>query len=183
MIQVERGPAETAGAVKCDLASEVVRSFNSACFPATGWSMLPTIWPGDTLVVEHVSPDQVRVGDVVVVGRDGKLCGHRVISIAGDCENRRWITQGDALPLADRPVMENALLGRVGYLIRAGVIRKRKRIAVPAELGGAAKLIAKVFRHSALAARTVLYLHRLIQHIVRTPHKSDPGKVALPCQG
>lgn len=183
MIQVDSGPAETAAAVKCDLASEVLRSFSPAYFPATGWSMLPAIWPGDTLVVERITTDQVRVGDVVVVGRDGKLCGHRVISIAGARENRQWITQGDALPVPDRPVIGSEMLGRVAYLVRAGVIRKGKRIAVPAELSGAAKLIAKMLRHSALVARTLVYLRRLIQDMVQAPEKSDRGKVVHPCQG
>jgi signal peptidase I len=183
MIPVDSGPAETAAAVKCDLASEVLRAFSPAYFPATGWSMLPAIWPGDTLAVEHIAADQVRVGDVVVVGRDGKLCGHRVVSIAGDRETRQWITQGDALPVPDRPVMESEILGRATYLIRAGMIGQGKRIAVPVELSGAAQLIAKMLRHSALVARGLVYLHRMVQDMAQTPEKSDPGKVVHPCQG
>ena len=109
---------DTATALKCELASEVLRSFGQLRFPASGWSMLPTVWPGDTLVVERVMHDRVRIGDVVVVGRHGKLCAHRVIGTAGDSQNPQWITQGDALPVPDRPVAENELLGRVAYLIR-----------------------------------------------------------------
>jgi signal peptidase I len=174
MIPVESGPAETAAAVKCDLASEVLRSFSPAYFPATGWSMLPAIWPGDTLVIERIDADQVRVGDVVVVGRDGKLCGHRVVSIAGDRENRRWITQGDALPVPDRAVTESEMLGRVAYLIRAGVTRERKCVAVPAELSVAAKLVARILRRSVLAARALAYLHGMVQ---------NPEKAVRACQG
>lgn len=129
--------------------------------------MLPSVWPGETLVVERIQPDQVHIGDVVVVGRDGKLCAHRVIGTAGDPENRQWITQGDALPVPDRPVAGSELLGRVTYLIRAG-----KLIAVPAQLGVIDNLIAKIVRRSMPAARALVYLHRMVQ--------TSPGPV--PCQ-
>ena len=171
MRQVHSAPANAA-AVKCDLVGDVLRSFGPLRFPATGWSMLPAVWPGDTLVVERVSKDQIQVGDVVVVGRDGKLCGHRVIRAAGDSQNPQWITQGDALPIPDRPVLENELLGRVSYLIRAG-----KLIAVPAELSLAERLTAKIVRRSVPVARALVYLHRMVQ----TSEKSAPEE-PVACQ-
>jgi signal peptidase I len=159
--------------LKCELASEVLHSSGRLRLCVTGWSMLPTVWPGDTLVVERVSPDQVRIGDVVVVARDGKLCEHRVISITEDSGNRQWITRGDALPVPDRPVLENELLGRASYLIRAG-----KRLAMPAELNLVEQLIAKIVQNSGRAARALVYLHRKV-HI---PEKSAPEE-SVPCQG
>jgi len=161
--------ATSDAAVKCALAGEVLRSFGSLRFAATGWSMLPTIWSGDTLVVERISPDQVHVGDVVLVGREGRLCAHRVVSTAEGAGNQHWITQGDAMSSPDRPVIESELLGRVAYLIRAG-----KCIAVPAELSMVEALIAKIVRRSFPAARALVYLHRVFQ----TPKES-----VLPCQG
>jgi signal peptidase I len=174
MRQAGRASGDTATALKCDLAGEVLRNFGQLRFPAVGWSMLPTVWPGDTLVVERISSDQVRVGDVVVVGRDGKLCGHRVISIAGDPESPQWITQGDALPVPDRPVRGSELLGRVAYLIRAG-----KRVTVPATLSVVELLIAKMVQRSVLAGRALVYLDRR----VRTLGKSGQWESVLPCQG
>jgi signal peptidase I len=159
--------------LKCELASEVLHSSGKLRLCVTGWSMLPTVWPGDTLVVERVSPDQVRIGDVVVVARDGQLCQHRVVSIAEDSGNRRWITRGDALPVPDRPVLENELLGRACYLIRAG-----KLIAMPTELSVVEQLIAKVVQSSVPAARALVYLHRK----ARIPEKSAPEE-SVPCQG
>jgi signal peptidase I len=165
---------DSAATLKCSLAGEVLRSFGPLRFPAIGWSMLPAVWPGDTLVVERVNQRQVQIGDVVVVGRQGKLCAHRVIGTAGDPENRQWITQGDALPAPDRPVAGNELLGRVAYLIRAG-----KCVAVPAELSMVEHLIAKIVRRSVPAARAIVYLHRMVQ----IPEKSAPEESDLPCQG
>jgi hypothetical protein len=159
-------PASDAGSsLKCELAVEVLRSFGTLRFAATGWSMLPSVWPGETLVVERIHPDQVQIGDLVLVGREGKLCAHRVVGTAGDPENPHWITQGDALPVPDRPVAGNELLGRVTYLIRAG-----KLIAVPAKLGVIDTLIAKIVRRSRLAACAFVYLHRMVQ----TPQEPVP---------
>ena len=59
--------------LKCELAAEVLRSFGTLRFAATGWSMLPFVWHGETLVVERVQPDQVHIGDLVLVGREGRL--------------------------------------------------------------------------------------------------------------
>jgi signal peptidase I len=159
-------------AVKRDLACEVLRSFGRLRFAATGWSMLPTVWPGETLVVERVSPDQVHVGDVVLVGREGRLCAHRVVS-RGDSGGPHWITQGDAMPTPDRPVLESELLGRVGYVIRAG-----RLTPVPTELGMVENLIAKIVRRSVPAARALVYLH----DVVCTSEKSAPEE-SVPCQG
>lgn len=159
-------PAEHA--LKCELAGEVLRSFGSLSFKAMGWSMLPAVWPGDTLVVSRVSGEQVSVGDVVLVGREGRLCAHRVVSVAEDSGHPLWITQGDTNSAPDRPVREDELLGRIDYLLRAG-----RLVPVPAELSLVEQLIAKIVRRSTSAARSLIYLHRMVE----TPEET------VPCQG
>jgi hypothetical protein len=165
------GPAKSdAGStLKCELASEVLRSFGTLRFAATGWSMLPAVWPGDTLVVERIHQDQVRIGEVVLVKRQGGLRAHRVVAKIADPENPQWITQGDALAKPDLPVSADELLGRVSYLIRAG-----KLVPVPAELSVVESLLAKIVRRSVPAARALVYLNRARQ---------SPKEPVLPCQG
>jgi signal peptidase I len=158
MRQFGHSASDAGSSLKCELAVEVLRSFGTLRFAATGWSMLPSVWPGETLVVERIQPDQVQIGDLVLVEREGKLCAHRVVGTAGHPENRQWITQGDALPVTDRPVAGSELLGKVTYLVRAG-----KLIAVPAKLGVIDNLIAKIVRRSSLAASALVYLHRMVQ--------------------
>lgn len=169
MRQVDRSLTDTAAAVKYELASEVLRSFGSLRFAATGWSMLPSVWPGETLAVQRVRADQVSVGDIVLVGRDRRLCAHRVISITENSGEKRYRTQGDAMPMPDSPVIESELLGRVAYLIRAG-----KLVAVPRELTVVKSLIARIVRRSVPAARALVYLHRRFR---------TPVETVLPCQG
>ena len=52
-------------AVKCELAAEVLRSSGRLRLQVTGWSMLPSIWPGDTLTVEQVGFPKVDRKSVV----------------------------------------------------------------------------------------------------------------------
>jgi len=174
MRQIDGSQTAAESRVKCELAAEVVRSFGPVRFPAIGWSMLPAVWPGDTFVVEPVGQEQVRIGDVVVVGREGILCAHRVVGVGGDPENPRWITQGDALPVPDSPVAGNELLGRVAYLIRAG-----KLIAVPTELSAIERLTAKIVRRSVPAARALVYLHR---RMVQASERSSTEESGGACQ-
>jgi signal peptidase I len=136
--------------------------------------MLPAIWPGDTLVVERVNADQVKAGEVVLVGRNGRLCAHRVISRKEDSGTSHWITQGDSMPMPDPPVSESELLGRVNYVIRAG-----RCVAVPAKPSVAAKLTAKIAQRSFLAARALVYLNRAVP----ISGKSETRESVLRCQG
>ena len=174
MKRADHTSAETAARVKCDLAGEVLRSFGTLHFPSAGRSMLPALWPQDTLVVESVVPDQVHLGDVVVIGRRGSLCAHRVIGVEGDAENPRWITQGDALPAPDPPVFKNELLGRVAYVIRGG-----RLIPMPAELSAIESVTSRIVRRSVPVARALVLMHRLIR--VREKSVSQ-NKDSVPCQ-
>lgn len=177
MSQAGSAPADLA-ALKCELAGEVLRSFGSLRFAATGWSMLPTIWPGDTLVIERAGRDQLQVGEVVLVERNGRLCAHRLVS-RPDSRSPHWITQGDAMPASDRPVIEHELLGRVSYLIRAGT-----RIVVPAELSPAARRIAKIVQRSFFAARALVYLQRVyLRGLISNSENSGPKELVSPCRG
>lgn len=160
---------DLAASAKCELAGEVLRSFDSLRFSATGWSMSPTVWSGDTLVVERVSSDRFRLGDIALVGREGRLCAHRVVSLAQGSGNRFWITQGDAMATPDRPVIESELLGRVTELVRSG-----KSMAVSAKLSAIERLVAQIIRRSEFAARVFVYMTGKF----RTQRESR-----LPCQG
>jgi hypothetical protein len=125
--------------------------------------MVPAIWPEDTIVVETAGAKQIQIGDVVVFARHGILCAHRVTGIEGDATDRRWITQGDALPEHDLPVFESELLGRVAYVIRAG-----RLIPVDAELSFVEGVTASILRRSVPVARALVFMYRLI-HATERP--------------
>jgi len=156
-------------ALKCELACEVLRSTGSLRVPAVGRSMVPTIWPGDTLAVVQVTMEEVNVGDIVVTRREGCLVSHRVVSIADSSDGPLLVTQGDAAWTKDQPVRENEVLGRVVYVISAG-----KRITVSRELNVAQRFVAKMVRRSPRAASVLVYLHSKLR---------TQQEFLLPCQG
>ena len=82
-----------------------------------GTSMLPSLWPFETIVVRRIDTAGARVGDVVLFERGGELIVHRVVAAGRDAT---WITRGDALPTNDPPVDASALLGVVTSVHRRG---------------------------------------------------------------
>jgi Peptidase S24-like len=112
---------------KLELAAEVLGSGGAIRLQALGTSMLPSIWPGDILRIEHKAAKEIVPGDIVLVARDGRFFVHRLI----EKHNSRWITRGDSLPQNDPPVAEAQVLGRVSLIHReAGVIVPKPRLSV-----------------------------------------------------
>src|SRR5215469_3672057 len=87
-------------AIKCELAAEVLRSSGTLRLRVMGWSMLPTVWPGDTLLVQRVDPTEVPEGDIVLFGRERRLFAHRVVKN----RNSALVTRGDSMRTPDPPV-------------------------------------------------------------------------------
>lgn len=141
-------------AVKSELAGEMLRRFGTLRLQVTGHSMLPSIWPGDTLIIEQRHLGDVSAGDIVLYAREGRLCAHRVVRKDGDLENPRLVTQGDAMLTADAPIAAEEFLGRVSQILHAG-----KLIAPSAVPTLQNKLVAGVARYSTLAARFLVHWH------------------------
>jgi hypothetical protein len=85
-------------------------------FRAQGWSMTPTIKETEKITVKPATPSEVRVGDIVLYRKGGKLTAHRVMKTG----SRRFIVRGDALRDSDPPVEAAQILGKVVSVERAG---------------------------------------------------------------
>jgi hypothetical protein len=147
-----------AHALKCELAGEVLRSSGTLRLRVTGWSMLPAVWPGDTLVVDRLTRDAVSEGDIVLFGRDRRLFAHRVVTRSVLPGDMRVLTRGDAMPQPDPPVSDQQLLGKVSYIMRNG-----RRIKPNRTLRVGERAIAALVRRSEIAARVVVGVHGLRQ--------------------
>ena len=142
--------------LKCELAEEVLRSSGHLRLQVTGWSMLPTICPGDTLVLKSATAEDVSEGDIVLFRRDRRLFAHRVLARAGD----QWLTRGDAMPYTDSPIGNRELLGRVVYLIRNGrYIEPGKKLSL------SQRAIAALVRSSETAARVIVGIHGMAAQV------------------
>ncbi len=91
-----------------------------------GGSMEPSLEPGDIVLVRRGASPRVR--DIVLIRRSGHPdVLHRVVGAAG---SGRWVTQGDANPVADlKPVQTSAIEGRVVSVLHLGAAVRRWRHA------------------------------------------------------
>jgi hypothetical protein len=112
--------------------------------------MLPTIWPGDTLVIECIGSN-VSEGDIALFNRNHQFVAHRVVAKFGQPENPRVVTRGDATVVSDSPLSEDELLGKVSRICRNG-----RWIEPSRNLGLTARAVAALVRHSEMAARVAV---------------------------
>jgi signal peptidase I len=120
--------------------------------------MLPTLWPGDTLVVEAVDCSAVRSGDIVLFTRHRRFVAHRVIEKRS--AGRGIETRGDAMRQMDAPVSSRELLGRVVSIERNG-----KSIAPSRELNAAGRSVAALVQHAPAAARVAVAMREVLQDL------------------
>jgi len=108
-------------AQKRELVSQVLLSNGTVRIRALGTSMLPTIWPGDILVIEPISHDRLVHGDVIAVKTLRGVRVHRLVNKDG----WDWITRGDAMPQNDPAISPEHVLGRVSE------IRRGQHVMIP----------------------------------------------------
>src|ERR1039458_4031331 len=97
---------ETLEDPKLELAAEVLSCGGVIRLQAMGTSMLPSIWPGDAVSIEHKPRHEIVPGDIVLVARHGRFFVHRLI----EKRNSSWITRGDSLSQIDEPAAEVEVL-------------------------------------------------------------------------
>ena len=111
-------PMEPREDPKLALAAEMLRRCGNVQMKAWGASMLPSLWPGDLLMIQSASHYEVVPGDIVLVVRDDRFFVHRLVETRRDAECLSWITRGDGMPNNDPPVAVSQLLGRVSGVSR-----------------------------------------------------------------
>jgi len=136
---------------KHSLAIETLRTFGEARLPVNGASMLPTQWPGDLLEVRRTDPAEIRLGDLVVFDRHGRLIAHRVIA-----DSPVTLTQGDRLRHPDAPLSGGEILGCV-----TAIYRGRRRLPPGVSVGN--RMAAWLLSRSEFCTRVALGLHRRLR--------------------
>jgi signal peptidase I len=163
---------DEAHALKCDLAAEVLRSSGQLRLRVRGSSMLPSVWPGDMLMIERVQASAASVGDLLLCERDRRLFVHRVVSL-GRTVDGTILTRGDAMPDADPAVPYRDILGRVSF-----IVRDRKLIVPKKILGLPQRAVATLIQRSEIAMRIAISVHRRLQSMRRR----NPNHRVVPCQ-
>jgi signal peptidase len=91
-------------------------------FVVRGASMEPSIPIGSAVIVGHIGPEMVQLGDVVTfLGANETVITHRIIELPG-ADSPSFHTKGDASESADPfPLPPENIIGRVEFSIpRAG---------------------------------------------------------------
>jgi signal peptidase I len=120
---------------------------------AAGVSMLPTLWPGDVLTVQHVEPEHVEPGEIVLYMRQGRFFIHRIVSQELSGNAGFLVTRGDCMASDDPPVECGELLGKVIEVRRPGSIFMPER-----KLALSRRLVAWALCHWNLLRRIGLRL-------------------------
>ena len=156
MMQSEDAFRAELHALKCELAGDVLRSAGRLRLRVTGWSMLPTIFPGDIVVIERASGEHVVKGDIVLFDRDRRLFVHRVSGRCGNTGDLQIVTQGDGMARPDPPISGSQVLGKVSFVVRNG------RLMQPANsLGFSSRAVAALARRSSSAARAIVGIYKM----------------------
>jgi hypothetical protein len=142
-------PTNLRDAVKRNLVADVVRSFGRVRLKVTGTSMLPSVWPGDILIVSQCNAADLSPGQIVLCYRNHELVAHRLVGKRDNC----LMTRGDSLLWKDRPFRDDEVLGEVISILRDG----RWVDPSPAWWHGAG---CWILRRSQLSARVLLGLKR-----------------------
>jgi signal peptidase len=159
---------DAANATKRGLTAEVLRLHGQCRLQVSGTSMLPTLWPGDTVLIEQRSIYQLCIGDVVMYERDGRFILHRLMCLPGTVSeifspNPLLIARGDFVPHDDYPIPADCVLG-----VLAGVQHGSRCTSIPRRMSLSSRWIAALLRRSSWLLRVLLR--------IRTWHRSEPDQ-------
>jgi len=140
---------------RLNLAAEILRAGGVIRIRGLGASMLPSIWPGDVLVIESTAGSQIIPGEIVLVERDARFFVHRLVKRL----NSHCITRGDSVPQNDPPVDALELLGRV-----AEIHRKRRVIIPEPQVSLTVRALGWMLCHYDLLRNLALRIHAFQQN-------------------
>lgn len=142
---------------RTDLAAESLRLSGTLRIKVTGWSMLPTIWPGDTIVVNTADHSQIAAGDIALFRRKNDFFVHRVLGV--NSSPMEVLSRGDCMPQADPPFASGELLGKVQFIVRG-----EKRMEPSQKLSATHRAVAGLLRFES-AARIAVTARELYRNL------------------
>jgi hypothetical protein len=123
-----------------------------------GESMLPSLWPGDTVEITPCTPEDLQTGEIILALREGRLFLHRLIAPS---TQRGFLLRGDSVPAPDPLFPPEALVGRlVGRNLSLGTTRFATSWFAASRIGTVwSRAWGMLFCHWGFARRVALRLH------------------------
>ncbi len=106
----------------------------------SGYSMYPSLRPGDTLVVREIPSKDVQVGDILCIPENGNYVSHRILTIHEKGNHLFVQTKGDNLTQCVPPVEI-----KERTLLKVAMVRRPGRGLLKPKSG---KLLAFLSRHN-----------------------------------
>ena len=125
-----------------------------------GTSMVPALWPGESVTIDSLDMKCIKIGQIVVFSRDGHFVIHRVVRIDPPVDGTNdgtMVTRGDTAVRDDAPVLRSEYLGAVAAVHRFGAARP-----VRLKPSRSARAVASLIRRSDLARRLLDRLSMLV---------------------
>ena len=145
----------------CEIFIQALRAGRVVRLRVWGSSMLPSVWPRDTIVVHPLTDWEPFVGQLVLYRRDGRLIAHRIVGCECDGASiMRFVTRGDALAGCDEPVTKCQIFGVVNTIVRRG---RQLQVSAQQPRG----ILVSTLRHSDLACRLALKIHGILLRFAR----------------
>jgi len=138
---------------RCSLAAEVLQTRGTLQLRAMGASMLPTLWPGDLVIIQARKFEQVEAGEIALCLREGRFYLHRIVKKSSLGDGPFLVLRGDAMAKPDPLLGMEGLLGIVTGIQRRGSNIASSRLAV------FRRLLGRLLCHSDLCHRAALRWH------------------------
>jgi ATP-binding cassette subfamily B protein len=107
-----------------DLAETLLDENHPLSFNMQGYSMYPTLRPGDIGIVEKWNTDELKIGDIIVFKANNKLVAHRLIKIIFRNDIRLYIAKGDKNNYFDEAFGDNAFVGKLTSFQRKSKLKR-----------------------------------------------------------
>jgi hypothetical protein len=142
---------ESWNAERSALAADALRRGRRLRLQVRGESMLPSVWPGDTVEVANGQLENVHPGEIVLALREDRLFLHRFLAHRGQDGFR---LRGDSMAASDPIFPATAFQGSLVHIVRAG-----RTIPLPVPLRPWSRALGVLFCYCGIARRLALKFH------------------------
>ncbi len=142
---------KSGNAERSALAADALHRGGRLRLQVRGESMLPSVWPGDTVEVAGCQLEDIHPGEIVLALREDRLFLHRFLAHR---EEGGFQLRGDSMAAPDPIFPSTAFQGRLVQILRAG-----RAIPLPVPLRLWSRALGVLFCYCGIVRRLALKIH------------------------